>query len=174
MSIATETADGVSSVTTQLYRDVAGAWQTPIQHFTCTYSVVAIGRVTLSGSNCGANPPIPYLNALNAGFVLGTDSAVELGSFEPQTTGLTNASLAGTYFVGTSEVVSQGVQAEVGILTLTANGVVTSTIDTASTLSQTAGTASSDTFSLKSERDVQHRVLPAEPLLASPFPAASL
>ena len=152
MSIATETADGISSVTTQLYRDIAGAWQTPNPNtFTCTYSVVSIGRVTLTGSGCGANPPISYLNSLNAAFVLGTDSAVELGSFEPQTTGLTNASLAGTYFVGTSEVVSQAAQAEVGIVTLTSNGIVTITSDAASTLSQTADAASSDTLSLNSD-----------------------
>jgi hypothetical protein len=150
-SIATETADGISSVTTRLYRDVGGAWQTPNPNTsTCSYSVVLIGRVTLGGG-CGANPPIPYLNSLNSAFLLGTDSKVELGSFEPQTTGLTNASLAGTYFVGTSEVVSQAAQAEVGILTLTSTGTVTSISDAASTLSQTAGAASSDTYSLNSD-----------------------
>ncbi|HMD84582.1 MAG TPA: Ig domain-containing protein [Terriglobia bacterium] len=146
VSIATETADGSSSVVTQLYRDVAGAWQTAST--TCSYTVVLIGRVTLNGSGCGANPSIAYLNSLNTAFVLGTDSAIELGSFEPRTTGLTNASLAGTYFVGTSEVVNQAAQAEVGIVTLTSNGIVTSTSDTASTLSQTAGASSSDTYSL--------------------------
>jgi hypothetical protein len=149
VSFATETADGISSVTSQLYRDVAGAWQNAST--TCTYSAVSIGRVTLSGTNCGANPPILYLNSLNTAFVLGTDSAIELGSFEPQTAGLTNASLAGTYFVGTSEVVSQAAQAEVGILTLTSNGIVTSTSDAASTLSQTPGVVSADTYVLNSD-----------------------
>ncbi len=147
VSIATETANGSSSVSTQLYQDVAGTWQTSTTN--CTYSVVASGRVTLSGSGCGANPPIQYLDALNTAFVLGTSSAMELGSFEPQTTGLTNASLAGTYFVGTSEVVSQAAQAEVGIVSLTSNGLITSTSDTASNLSQSAGVAGSDTYSLK-------------------------
>jgi hypothetical protein len=147
VSIATETADGNSSVISHLYRDIAGAWQTPNPStFTCTYSVVLIGRVTLTGSGCGANPPIPYLNSLNTAFVVSTDPAVELGSFEPQTTGLTSASLAGTYFVGTSEVVSQYASAEVGIVTLASNGVVTSTSDTASTLSQSVGAAGFDTY----------------------------
>jgi hypothetical protein len=149
VSIATETADGSSSVVSQIYRDVAGAWQTAST--TCSYTVVLIGLVTLNGSSCGANPPISYLNSLNSAFVLGTDSAIELGSFEPQTTGLTNASLAGTYFVGTSEVVNQAAQAEVGIVTLTSNGILTSTSDTASTLSQTAGAAGSDTYFLNSD-----------------------
>ena len=146
VSIATETADGISSVTSQLYQDVAGAWQNA--SLTCTYSVVSIGRVTLNGSNCGANPPILYLQSRNNAFVVGSGSAIELGAFEPLTTGLTNASVAGTYFVGTSEVVSQKAQAEVGLVTLTSNGILTSTSDAASTASQTVGTLASDTYSL--------------------------
>jgi hypothetical protein len=149
VSIATESADGVSSIATRLYQDIAGAWQTSSS--TCNYSVVLIGRVTLGGGSCSANPPIPYMNSLDAAFLLGTDSNVELGSFEPQTTGLTSASLAGTYFVGTSEVVNQGAQAEVGVLTLTSSGIVTTTTDAASTLSQTTGAAGSDTYSLNSD-----------------------
>jgi len=149
VSIATETADGVNSVTSNLYLDAAGAWRTT--NTTCTYTVVAIGRVTLNGANCSATPPIAYMNAMNSAFVLGTDPAVELGAFEPQSTGLSNASLAGTYFVGTSEIVSQDAQAEVANLTLTPNGILTSTSDTASTLAQTAGTSGSDTLSLNSD-----------------------
>jgi len=146
VSLATETADGSSSVVSQVYRDVAGAWQSTTA--TCSYTVVLIGRVTLNGSGCGANPPIAYLDSLNAAFVLGTDSAVELGSFEPQTSGLNSASLVGTYFEGTSEVVNQAAQAEVGIVTLTGNGIVTSTSDTASTLSQSVAAAGSDIYFL--------------------------
>jgi hypothetical protein len=152
VSIGTETADGISSVTTQLYRDIAGAWQTPDPTTSiCRYSVVSIGRVTLGGS-CVANPPtIPYLNSLNSAFVLGTDPTVELGSFEPQTTGLTSASLAGTYFVGTSEIVSQAAPAEVGIVTLASNGKLTSASDIASTLSQSVDFLDNDTLSLNSD-----------------------
>jgi hypothetical protein len=149
VSIATETADGSSSVVTQLYRDVAGSWQTPTT--TCSYTVVSTGRVTLGGSNCGSNPPIPYLDTLNTAFVLSTDSAIELGKFDPQSTGLTNASLAGTYYVGTLEVVSQDAQAEVGVVNLTSEGIITSTSDTASTLTQTTGAAGADTYSLHSD-----------------------
>lgn len=111
---------------------------------------MGIGRVTLTGSGCSANPPIAYLNSLNTAFVLGTDAAIELGSFEPQTTGLTSASLAGTYYLGTSEVVDQSAPAEVGILSLASNGVVTSTSDSTSTLSQTIAAAGSDTYSFNS------------------------
>ncbi len=149
VSIATETADGISSESTQLYRDIAGAWQTPNPDtFTCSYSVVAIGRVTLGG--CIPNPPILYLVSLNTAAVLGTDASIELGSFEPQTAGLTGTAVAGAYFVGTSEVVNQAAETEVGVLTLGTSGTVTSTTDTTSTLSQTAGAAGSDTYSLNS------------------------
>jgi hypothetical protein len=104
--------------------------------------------MTLNGGSCQVSPPIFYLNALNTAFQVGTDPAIELGAFEPQTTGLTGASMAGTFFVGTSEVVNQDAQAEIGVLTLASNGNLTSTMDTASTLSQTAGAAGSDTLSL--------------------------
>jgi hypothetical protein len=149
VSISTETADGSSSVSAHLYRDEAGAWHdsTP----TCTYAIVGIGRMTLSGSGCEPAPPIYYLNGLNSAYQVGTDAAIELGSFEPQTTGLTTAAMAGTYFLGTSEVVSQDAQAEVGILTLGSNGNLTSITDTASTLSQTADTAGSDSLTLNSD-----------------------
>jgi hypothetical protein len=149
VSFATETSDGNASLTAQLYRDVAGTFQNAST--ACTDSVVAIGRVTLSGGNCGANPPVLYLNALDSAFTVGTDSSSELGTLVPQASGLSNASVAGTYFVGTSEVVSQSAQAEVGILTLTSTGIATSTSDTTSTLSQAVGAAGSDTLSLNAD-----------------------
>jgi hypothetical protein len=145
-TFATETANGNSSVLSQLYSDQAGTWLN--SSTTCTYTVVGVGRITLGGSNCGAAPSIPYLNAFNSSFFVGTDSSVELGSFEPQTTGLTNDSMAGTYYVGTSEVVSQAAQAEVGILTLTPNGILTTATDISSTVSQNTGVAGSDTLSV--------------------------
>jgi len=74
-----------------------------------------------------------------------------LGNFEPQTAGLSNSSLAGTYFVGTSEVVGQGAQAEVGIVTLTSTGNLTGTLDTASTLSQAAGNTGLDLYTLNAD-----------------------
>ena len=146
VSIATETADGINSVTSQLYRNQAGAWQAA--NTRCTYSVVLIGRVTLSGNNCGAFPPIPYLNAINSAFVVGADPTVELGSFEPMTSGLGNATVAGTYFAGTSEIVSQAAQAQVSIVTLNSNGTFTTVTDSASTLALNAGAATADTYTL--------------------------
>jgi hypothetical protein len=146
---ATQSANGVSSVTSQLYLDAAGAWQT--SSTACTYTVGSIGRTTLTGSNCGATPSTFYLTSLNSAFVLGADPTVEVGAFEPVTPSLSNSSVAGTYFVGTLEIVSQQAQAEVGILTLTSNGTLTSTTDVASTLTQSAGVAGSDTLLLSAD-----------------------
>ncbi len=148
VSLATESADGVNSITVQLYRDEEGVWLPPVpQTSVCNYTVVLLGRMTL-GSACGASTPISYFESLNTAFEVGTDPAMELGQFEPQTTGLTAASLAGTYFIGTSEVVSQSDEAEVGVITLTAAGALTSTTDSTSTSSQAAGAAGSDTLAL--------------------------
>jgi hypothetical protein len=147
--LATETADGANSVASKLYLDSAGTWQDSIT--TCTYTVVANGRVTLAGNNCPANPPVFYLNDLNTAFVLGTDPAVEVGAFEPVSTGLTSSSLAGTYFLGTSEIVNQQAQAEVGIVNLTGGGILTSTTDIASTLTQSVGVSGTDTISLNAD-----------------------
>jgi hypothetical protein len=48
-------------------------------------------------------------------------------------------------------VVSQAAQAELGLLTLTGNGIVTTTTDTASTSTQSAGVAGSDTITLHAD-----------------------
>lgn len=148
VSLAVETADGVSSFTSALYQDVAGAWQAPNPSTTtCTYTVVSIGRVSL-GSACGATPPLAYLYSQNSARVLGTGSTIELGAFEPQTPGLTTLSMAGTYFVGTSEVAAPGAQAEVGIITLNSLGTLQSTTDTTSALSQSTGNSGLDLLTL--------------------------
>jgi len=144
--LATESANGSSALTSQLYLDSGGTWQD--SSTSCTYSVIGNGRVTLSGSHCQPNPSIFYLNALNSAYILATDPTMGLGEFDPQTIGLTNSALAGTFVVGTSEVVSQAAQAEVGILTVTTNGIMTSTTDSASTATQNADVSGSDTLAL--------------------------
>jgi len=148
VSFAGATANGIGSVSSQLWQDAGGTLQSSTP--ACGYAVVFIGRGTLSGGSCGAIPSLFYLTSLNSADVLSTDSTIQLGSFQPQTTGLTLNSMAGTYVVGTSEVVNQSAQAEVGVLNLSNTGIVTSTLDTASILNQTAGAAGSDTWSLKS------------------------
>ncbi len=147
--LATQNSDGASTITSNLYLNSGGVWSNSAN--TCTYTVVLNGRVTLAGNNCGANPPVLYLNSLNNASVLGTDSTVQLGSLEPLASNLNNSAIAGVYFSGTSEIVNQQAQAEVGILTLAGNGVLTSTTDVASTLTQSAGVSSSDTIVLNAD-----------------------
>jgi hypothetical protein len=63
-----------------------------------TYTVAANGRVTVTG---GAHPPVIYLVSQDKGFIVGTDTAVTTGFFEPQVgTSFTNASLSGNYIFG--------------------------------------------------------------------------
>ena len=147
--LTTATADGANSVASNLFLDSAGVTQN--SSTTCTFTVVANGRLTETGSNCGTTPPIAYLNDINTAYVVGSDPTVESGAFEPVTAGLTNSSVAGTYFLGTSEIVNQQAQAEVGILTLANNGVFTSTTDIASTLTQSAGVSGSDSILLNAD-----------------------
>jgi hypothetical protein len=64
-----------------------------------TYSVAGNGRVTITGA--GATPPVIYLVSQDKGFVVGTDTSVTTGFFEPQVgTSFTNASLSGNYIFG--------------------------------------------------------------------------
>jgi len=63
-----------------------------------TYTIAANGRVTVTG---GAHPPVIYLVSQDKGFVVGTDTSVTTGFFEPQVgTSFTNASLSGNYIFG--------------------------------------------------------------------------
>jgi hypothetical protein len=65
---------------------------------TGTYTVAGNGRVTVTG---GSKPPVIYLVSQDKGFLLGTDTSVTTGFFEPQVgTNFTNASLSGNYIFG--------------------------------------------------------------------------
>lgn len=147
--LSTDNSDGASSLTSTFYLDSGGAsWKSTAS---CIYTVTLNGRVTLAGSNCEANPPLFYLNSVNTASFLGTDPTVEVGNLAPVTANPTAASIAGTYYVGTSEIVNQQAQAEVGIVAVASNGVITSTTDVASTLVQSAGVSGSDTLVLNAD-----------------------
>ncbi|MGA7684925.1 MAG: putative Ig domain-containing protein [Terriglobales bacterium] len=63
-----------------------------------TYSVSSNGRVSLTGGN---HAPVIYLIGQNQGFIVGTDTGVTFGQFNPQTgSSFTNASISGTYTGG--------------------------------------------------------------------------
>jgi hypothetical protein len=104
------------------------------------YSVAGNGRVTVTG---GGNPPVIYLVAANQGFLVGTDTSVTTGSFEPQASGtFSKASLSGNYFFGDETSVVNTSSLQVGVAT--SDGV--STISGASDANQAGTLAGGQTF----------------------------
>jgi hypothetical protein len=161
VSMETASADGSSSMAIKFYEDRAGTMMVS-NTYTCTYAVEPNGRVTLSSSaqSCGGTPPVFYLTGLNTGFIVDASPGVDTGSFEPQSAGpFNNASLAGSFFGGMAEVVTQSAQAEVDPVAPNGSGSLTGITDISSTRAQDAGssflaatyTVNSDgTFSLSS------------------------
>jgi hypothetical protein len=93
-----------------------------------TYSVAGNGRVTVTGG--GTHPPVIYLVSANQGFLVGTDSAVISGSFEPQTSGtFNNASLSGNYFFGDEAPVVKTSSLQAGVATSDGVGTINGTSD---------------------------------------------
>ena len=104
--------DGNGNVTSYVFdENKAGTLTTPAQNsYTGTYSVDSTnkqsGRVTVNLTGV-TNNPVWYLTASNAGFVVGTDPDVTVGSFQPQTVPqpVTILSLFGNFYGGTSDPV---------------------------------------------------------------------
>ena len=157
-SIDLASANGASSLKVASYENYLGVWQgtPPPIALTCNYTVGSNGRVTLrspsSSSSCGVNPPIIYLTAPNAGFMVDTAAGVDTGSLALQTDSpFTNASLSGTFNTGLAEVVSQDIGSiSVGNLTLNGSGHVSGTIDLTSTSNQISDNPITDTYAVNS------------------------
>lgn len=95
------------------------------------YSVASNGRVTLSGSGLGSNPPVLYLVTSNGGFVVGTDSAVSYGQFYPQVgSGFTNSSFDGAFTGGSNHPQDDLVSEELDSVSADGNGRLTGTSET--------------------------------------------
>jgi hypothetical protein len=93
-----------------------------------TYSVAANGRVTLSGF--GNNEPVFYLVSQNKGFIMGTNTGVDFGLFEPQSgSSFTNASLSGAYLGGSREPQNSNVNAELDVVSFDGVGSLSGTGD---------------------------------------------
>jgi len=112
-----------------------------------TYTVASNGRVTLTG---GMNPPVIYVVSANKGFLVGTDTSVIAGSFEPQSGGpFTNASVVGNFAFGdVSPTVSAGTLS-VGVVTANGaipTGTINGTSDNNSSGTLTGGQTFSDTY----------------------------
>jgi hypothetical protein len=118
------TANGMGTATVADYDDDDGTLS-PVENFSCTYSVASNGRTTLAAATggCESHPPVFYLTGANTGYIVGTGERVDFGALEPQVgSDLTTASLSGIYYFGPVEVVNQAVSSEVGVLTLDGSG----------------------------------------------------
>lgn len=148
VQIGIEAADGIGTLATTTFLNAAGFWERPFPTLaTCTYTVASNGRASLSGAACASSPPIIYLTNLNAGLVLATDIGASDGPLTAQVAGpITDATLSGTFYIGTAEVVSQASEAEVGVVTLDGAGGISFVSDTTSTATQSANASSSDTY----------------------------
>jgi len=115
------------------------------------YSVAGNGRVTLT--NAGTNPPVLYLVSQNKGFLVGTDTSVTTGFFEPQVgTNFTNASLSGNYIFGDMAPVVSSSSLNTGIASPNGAtpGTISGTSDNNSSGTLTAGQAFTATYSVAS------------------------
>jgi len=113
-----------------------------------TYTVAANGRVTVTG---GAHPPVIYLVSQDKGFIVGTDTAVTTGFFEPQVgTSFTNASFSGNYIFGDIGPVVRSSSLGSGVANANGTGTISGTSDDNSSGTLTAGQAFSATYSVSS------------------------
>jgi hypothetical protein len=103
-----------------------------------SYSVAANGRVTMSltaglggCTDCtGAGQTFAYLVGLNQGFLMDFTTGASAGQFEAQTaTAITNASLNGSYALGSVMPLVQSSNYTEGVFTSAGAGSVTGTID---------------------------------------------
>lgn len=139
--------NGTNSV--DMDEDDAGT--TTHQTFTCSYTVAANGRVTLSGSNCTPGPPL-YLTAARAGLIETAGNSVMIGAVEPQAAGpFSTSSFSGTFFMGTNIVPSQDADPTVGWVT-SSNGATSGISDYSSTGSQSppSGNSFTDSYTINS------------------------
>ena len=103
-----------------------------------TYTVDAngLGRGVITITGTSSTNPI-YLVSANSGFIINTGSGVSEGSFTAQTGGpFTNASLTGSYALGTLPTISGAVMISSDVAISTA-GNLTGTLDVAGALGQT-------------------------------------
>jgi len=115
------------------------------------YSVAGNGRVTLT--NAGTHPPVIYLVSQDKGFLVGTDTSVTTGFFEPQVgTNFTNASLLGNFIFGDMAPVVSSSSLNTGIASPNGAtpGTISGTSDNNSSGTLTAGQAFTATYSVAS------------------------
>lgn len=102
VAFATATTPGTLAINADV--NTGGTLST--QNESLSYSVMAGGRVTTTGSS---DAPVLYLIATNQGFTLFSDSAVTFGTLEAQATGsFANSSVSGSYLGGSATLTTPG------------------------------------------------------------------
>jgi hypothetical protein len=120
------TFNGVTGVT--FSRDYNDNGTTTTQAGNLTYATSANGRAVLQQG--GAPFAILYLVDKNKGFLMSTGSSVTAGFLEPQATGpFSNASINGSYFLGTVPPSAASSNAISGVLASPGNGSASVTLD---------------------------------------------
>jgi hypothetical protein len=158
---------GSNTLTATSYKNDAGVWDNPDPSTsTCTYAIDSYGKVSLSGTSCGNNPPVIYLTGPNTGVLLGSDAGVTLGLVQPQTATSINA---GTYYFGMLEIEAVNYTAylatEVGVATISSAGVVSGSSDETSIASPQQGNQSiSDTLTVNSDGTITDSKHPGQVL----------
>ena len=120
-----------------------------VNTLTGTYNVPANGRVTVAGLGTGPQP-VFYLADANRGFVIGTDSSVTGGTFEPQSGApFSLPSFLIAYAGGTIQPVSTSVINEVDFTTIPApGGTMVVTYDTSGSAGPQMNLMLSSTYAL--------------------------
>jgi hypothetical protein len=92
-----------------------------------TYSVAGNGRVTVM---LGAHTPVIYLVSQDKGFLVGTDTSVTMGLFEPQVgSSFTDTSLSGNYVSRDLEPVVSSSSLSIGLASANGTGTISGITD---------------------------------------------
>ena len=124
IQFALDDANGAGTFTNDaIYENDSGTWTANGTSGSCTYAVAGNGRV----SGCGG---AMYLTAANTAVMVGNDAGVFAGYVMPQTVpGSGFTAVAGTFFGGTAEIVSQNADAETDLITMSTSATAISGTD---------------------------------------------
>jgi hypothetical protein len=143
-------SDGASTLTFNSYEENdGGAWVSGNASSTYSYAVDSYGEVTLS-TGTSADAGKIYLTGTGFAVYIGAD----LGGFAGYAVSQTGkgsfgeASLEGTFFGGTTEIINQSAQAEDDLVTLDGTGKVSMISDLSSITQQQPDQTSTDTLTI--------------------------
>jgi hypothetical protein len=150
ISFALASGDGAGTLTlSNYYENDGGTWVPGNAALSYTYVVDSYGGVTLS-TNTVPDAGHLYLTGTGIAAYVDVDTGVFAGFAAVQTGNgtLSNSSLNGSFFAGTTAIVSQASSAEGDVATLNGSGGMSVTYDTTSTASQQIDQSSSPTVSI--------------------------